>query len=212
MPEIVRGDGSAYASACSGALIDPQWIILAGHCVHDGDRNRISGEPHYPITATVGQATRSGSAGATVDVVHVAQHDAVDVAIGELAAPVADVAPIPIASAAPEPGEAVRLVGWGASDAGQTVLDRPDRMQTGEMIVSRVDTELTFIRASEPEAKTSACPWDSGAPYFTEGADGTVELVATVVDGPACPHGEEESAARADVLGPWIAEHTSTVS
>src|SRR5215207_1090728 len=35
MTNIPRADGTVYDSACSGALIAPQWIITAGHCFHD---------------------------------------------------------------------------------------------------------------------------------------------------------------------------------
>src|SRR4051794_11500926 len=53
MPKITPPDGKSYASACTAALIDPQWIITAGHCFHDGARNRVGGPPRYQVTATV---------------------------------------------------------------------------------------------------------------------------------------------------------------
>src|SRR4051794_18630909 len=59
-PLIPRAEGSTYSSACSGGLISPNWIITAGHCLHDGNRNRITGPPHYEVQVTVGRATLSG--------------------------------------------------------------------------------------------------------------------------------------------------------
>src|SRR5215470_5147981 len=54
MPLITRPDGSTYSSACSGGLIAPSWVITAGHCLHDGARNRITGAPRYEVQVTVG--------------------------------------------------------------------------------------------------------------------------------------------------------------
>jgi len=56
-----------------------------------------------------------------------------------------------------------------------------------------------------PEAGTSACPYDSGAPFVGEGDEGP-ELVATEVSGPECPHTAEETTARTDTLADWIRE------
>jgi len=43
MTHIPRPDGTFYDSACSAALISPSWIITAGHCFHDVNRNPVSG-------------------------------------------------------------------------------------------------------------------------------------------------------------------------
>src|SRR3712207_1200893 len=52
--DVTRSDGTVYASACSGVLISPTWVMPAGHCLHDGDGNRISGAPPYPAVARLG--------------------------------------------------------------------------------------------------------------------------------------------------------------
>jgi secreted trypsin-like serine protease len=207
MPKIVRSDGTSYASACSAALIAPQWIITAGHCFHDGDRNRVSGPPRYDVTATVGQDTLSGDDGTALDVVDVVQDQQADVALARLENRVRGVEPLPISKKEPSPGDVVRLVGWGATDAAGDVTSRPDHKQTGEFTVSRVTGTEVFLKGHSPSSFTSACSYDSGGPYFSGGKGGSYRLVATEIGGPGCPHDTEETTARSDVLYDWIHDH-----
>ena len=210
MPKIVQSNGTSYASACSGALIAPQWIITAGHCFHDGDRNRVSGPPRYPVAATVGQDTLSGDDGTTLDVVDVVQDEHADVALARLAKRVQGVEPLQISGSEPSPGDVVRLVGWGATNADGDVTSRPDYKQTGVFTVSRVSDTEVFMKGSSPSSLTTACSYDSGAPYFSEGKGGSYQLVATEIGGPPCPHESEETTARSDVLQSWIQDEIAT--
>ncbi|MGH3716034.1 MAG: S1 family peptidase [Micromonosporaceae bacterium] len=208
MPKITRPDGSTYASACSGALIAPQWIVSAGHCFHDGARNRISGSPRYQITVTVGQATLSGTTGQRADVVWIEQSPDTDLAVAKLATPVTGIAPLALADSAPAKGAVVRLVGWGSRDGVADLTHRPDRMQTGQFTVVRVARHELYLTGYLPYENTSACPYDSGAPYFVESADGP-RLVATEITGPTCPHSRNEKTARIDAIATWIRGHIS---
>jgi hypothetical protein len=203
MPLITRPDGSTYSSACSGALVARSWVITAGHCLHDGARNRISGPPRYEVIVTVGRATLSGTGGYTRHVVEVRQSPTEDVALIKLDRPVNGVTPIRLSQQAPRAGEVLRLTGWGSVDAEADLSHRPDRLQTGLVRVSSFTGTDVFVHGLAPQPDTSACPYDSGAPYFRE-RRGVATLVGTEVEGPDCPHADDETTARIDTIADWI--------
>jgi len=203
MPLITRPDGSTYSSACSGALVARSWVITAGHCLHDGARNRISGPPRYEVVVVVGRATLSGTGGSTRHVVEVRQSPTEDVALIRLNRPVNGVTPVRLSRRAPRVGEVLRLTGWGSVDAEADLSHRPDRLQTGLVRVSEFNATDVLVHGLAPQPTTSACPYDSGAPYFRERL-GSAVLVGTEVTGPDCPHDQNETTARIDTIAEWI--------
>lgn len=208
MKGITRPDGTTYDSACSAALIAPRWIATAGHCFHDGAHHPVSGPPRYERTiATVGRPTLHGNGGHDTEVIWVQQapNPDYDFAIAKLAQPIHDVRPLAISRAEPQAGQPIRMTGWGAATAHvDGPEDRLERLQTGVWSITQVTKTTVLAQGTAPERTTSACPYDSGAPYFAEREDGTVRLVAVESDGPACPHDQEETLARVDPLLGWI--------
>jgi hypothetical protein len=202
MTGIPGPTGVGLASVCSGALIAPSWIITAGHCFVDPHGAPVSGPVPYPTTATVGSANLAVTDGQhRVAVTEVHQAPGTDIALGRLAQPIRDVAPIALTTTAPEEAMTLRIVGWGATGS---LLPLPAiRLRTGLVTVSGVTGDTVGVRGLSPARDTSACLYDSGAPYFTE-RSGEVVLVSVESDGPPCPHAEEETTARVDTVAPWI--------
>lgn len=203
MTNIPRPDGTHYDSACSGALISPTWIITAGHCFHDVNRNPVSGPVPYATTATLGTNDLAVSRGESRSVVTVQQSSATDVALAQLSAPVTDVAPLAIAHTKPAVGSIVTLAGWGATS---NVNPTPSTvLNIGRMKIKTVKTSYVYVVGYSPSKSTSACLYDSGAPYFTTPASAAPQLVSVESDGPSCPHTTPETTARTDNIGAWIA-------
>jgi secreted trypsin-like serine protease len=200
--DIPRPDGSHYNSGCTGSLIAPQWIITAGHCFHDVNRNPVSGPVPYSSTAIIGRVDDADTDGHVLSVVEDYQSPSNDIAIAKLSSPVLDIVPLRLAHRTPRLGTVLRLVGWGALD---DVDPAPaTHLRSGQVTVAEVDAVTVGVRGYRPLPTTSACLYDSGAPYVLESPHSLPELVSVESDGPDCPHDQIETTSRVDVVASWI--------
>ena len=219
MTHIPRPDGTFYNSACSAALISPTWIITAGHCFHDVNRVPVSGPVPYATTATLNtvagdQRARpdhrfdlldllSPAPGENRDVIEVRQSATTDIALARLATPVANVTPLGLSDNGPAAGGVLTLAGWGATSS---IIPTPStQLSIGQVKIQTVNPTTITVVGSYPAADTSACLYDSGAPYFTTPLGAAPVLVSTESTGPDCPHTSAETTARVDTITMWIA-------
>jgi secreted trypsin-like serine protease len=202
MTGIPTATGGRRNSACSGALIAPQWVITAGHCFRDAANVRVN----YPVadltTATVGRTDLTGTAGHEVKVVAVIQSPTADVSLARLETPVRDVRPLRVGHRAPGIGAVVRVTGYGSTTSVNPVPET--RLRTGQMTVVSLSDSVTGLQGYAPQPDTTPCPYDSGAPFFLERAKARPVLVSVVSNGPSCPHTSVESSARTDNIAGWI--------
>jgi hypothetical protein len=176
------------AQGCSGALVDPQWVLTSAQC--------FAGQSTPKGTVTVGGLTRA----ATEVIVHPDR----PVALVKLSAAVTTVTPAKLAGT-PAVGETLSAAGWGRTATTWV----PAQAHRAGFRVERVTSGETGLVAADDTA--ALCKGDAGAPLL-RGTD--VLAVATAggqrncLDAGAGGTGEAEAALVGDLSG-WLGTATS---
>ncbi|MGW2819534.1 FG-GAP-like repeat-containing protein [Streptomyces sp. NPDC001443] len=175
--------GAAYAfsvrldiareRACSGVLVDPNWVLTAASCFVDDPATSLTvppGPPASETTATIGRPDLGTTAGQVVEVTELVPRTDRDLVMAKLAEPVTDIAPAVVATTAPSAGEQLRVTGYGRTQDEWAPLD----LHTGALSVDAVGDGTLDVTATGGAA---VCKGDTGGPALRE-SDGKVELVA----------------------------------
>ncbi|MFD4176602.1 FG-GAP-like repeat-containing protein [Streptomyces anulatus] len=165
------GEGAAKR-ACTGSLVDAQWILTASSCF------AAAGQPAFPLpagapalktTATIGRTDLTGTGGKVVEVTELVSRTDRDLVMAKLAQPVTDIAPLLLADSAPVAGESLRALGYGRTATSWV----PDRLHAGTVAVTASDATTVAVTRDGG----AICKGDAGGPALRE-QDGKVLLAA----------------------------------
>ncbi|MFI2709089.1 FG-GAP-like repeat-containing protein [Micromonospora sp. NPDC018662] len=163
--------GGPDPRACTGALVDPGWVVTARSCFEAAGPLTGAGAPANPTTATIGRTDLTGTAGVVVPVTRLVPHPTRNVVMARLATPVPDITPVRIGGAAPAVGDVLRLLGYGRTGTVWV----PDRPHSTTVEVTGVSATTVAVQGQSGQA--DPCKGDAGGPALREAA-GQAELVA----------------------------------
>ncbi|MFF4603556.1 trypsin-like serine protease [Streptomyces sp. NPDC001339] len=169
--------------ACTGALIDPQWLVTAASCFADNPAQSIkipAGAPKARTTATIGRTDLTTTAGSVRDVVQLVPHEDRDIVLAKLSAPVTNVRPAQAATAAPKAGDKLTFTGYGRTKDEWAPL----KAHNGTF---GMQNPAGGTVEGQGENGAAVCAGDAGGPLFTTSGDqSVVAAVASRSDQGGC--------------------------
>ncbi|WP_416971808.1 FG-GAP-like repeat-containing protein [Streptomyces sp. 4F14] len=197
-------------SACTGTLVDPQWVLTAASCF--GTVGQLpTGRPAVATTVTVGRTDLTQTTGAVLPAIRLVPHADRDLVLLKLAAKVTDpaVKPVPLATTPAAAGEVLTLAGFGRTKTEWV----PDKLHAGSFTVASTTATTVDLNGSDT---ATVCQGDAGGPALRT-VNGVTELVAVNsrswqggclgIDPAETRTGAVDT--RVDDLGAWVRHTTS---
>ncbi|MFH8473361.1 trypsin-like serine protease [Streptomyces sp. NPDC018000] len=194
--------------ACSGTLINNQWLISASSCFAEDPTQATSlpaGAPKLKSTAVIGRTDLTTATGEVRQITQLIPRQDRDLVLAKLDAPVYGISFLHPGSDAPVQGEALKGAGYGRTKNTWV----PDVLHGAAFTAEAVEATSVNIDG------TSVCKGDSGAPVFRE-KEGRPELVAIATNswqGGCLGSNETRTgavASRVDDIRAWITENTAS--
>ncbi|MFD9378475.1 RICIN domain-containing protein [Streptomyces sp. NPDC059999] len=162
--------GIGEKTACSGALVDAQWVLTAASCFREGAAPVPAGKPAVKTTVTVGRTDLTKTTGTVTEAVELVPHADRDLVMVKLAWRVVGVEPLKVATTAPVTGEQLTSLGFGRTKTEWV----PNKAHTGVFNVTSLGGAAVDL---DPSGDAVLCKGDTGGPALRQ-KDGRLELAA----------------------------------
>ncbi|MGW4649933.1 trypsin-like serine protease [Kitasatospora sp. NPDC004289] len=199
--------------SCSGALVDPYWVISAASCFAEGATPVVAGAPKARTTVTVGRTDLDTTTGVVTEATELVPRTDRDLVLVRLARPATGVTPVALTASAPSAGQQVTVAGFGRTRTEWA----PRKLHGAVFTVGDPDAGGFPVAAPSP-ADATLCKGDAGAPAVRANG-GRFELLGITsrswqggcLGTPSAETRTGAYQARVDGLAQWVRDTTASV-